>query len=222
MTYRKYASDVVWLIDELFPPRAHNNENADGEGKTAEEEQRIAEAEMLWNEAEQYEKEMGFSVRAIKVNAHPMIEKEGDVDGIYLLSKIPDGTKEFEPQPFIPNSRKDLEDLIDSAQLRKHWNVPKVKEEWDTWQALKAPQSDDSVEHCMDHPLYVPFLNELFSGGEFVVYEETIPLPRFNDICDRPPVYETTNSVQWGNRGHKSTTYLTYFYFLMVISYFYS
>ena len=47
-----------------------------------------------------------------QVNTHPVVEKEGDVDGMYVLRDLPDGTKTFSPQPFIKDSRKDLVKLV--------------------------------------------------------------------------------------------------------------
>jgi hypothetical protein len=203
VTYRKFASEVAWVIDELFPPKVRNNT---GEGTTGEEEKE-SEADRLWKDAKQYERDYGFSVRAVKINTHPVIEKPGDVNGMYILKSLPDGTKSFVPMPFIANSKRDLDALVNGPSMRKHGNVPGVKREWEEWKVHPAPHSDDAVENCQRVPLVVPFLNVLFNGSIIDVDTEIIPTGFF-DGNEAPPVYETTNSVIWGNRGHKSRSLL--------------
>ena len=114
--------------------------------------------------------------------------------------------------PFIANSKRDLDALVNGPSLRKHWNVPGVKKEWEEWKVHPAPYSDDSVEHCQRVPLVVPFLNELFNGSVVDIDTEIIPTGFF-DKSLAPPVYETTNSVIWGNRGFKSKFFLIKFWF---------
>ena len=54
----------------------------------------------------------GFVHDSLLVHTHPIPDKTGDPDGMYLLRSLPDGKSEFLPQPFIKGSRKHLETLV--------------------------------------------------------------------------------------------------------------
>ena len=75
---------------------------------------------------------------------------------MYLLKSLPDGTRSFQPQPFVLGSRKELEKLV-ALTIRKFGDVPGVQGEWNGWRDFMAPQSDDASEHCREKPLEIPF-----------------------------------------------------------------
>ena len=50
----------------------------------------------------------GFSYFKLKVHNHPRVVKDGDIDGMYLLKKLPEGRSTFIPQPFVSGSRQEV------------------------------------------------------------------------------------------------------------------
>ena len=158
--------------------------------------------EKLWKDASPEEREFGFGWRKYKVNTHPVIEKEGDIDGMYLLQSLPDGKRQFQPQAFVRESRKELEKLV-AQTLRKFGDVLIVRGEWESWRDFKAPQSDDALEYCRENPLVIPFWDVLFSGSPV---DTVTPLraEKSDKTGNAPAEFETTNSVLWSNRGRRS------------------
>ena len=142
---------------------------------------------------EDQEHTYGFDFAKYKTHTHPLPEKEGDPDGMYLLTSLPHGTREFIPQPFKQGSRKELETLV--RKMNKQFGrTPGVTKEWEHWRDNVAPQSDDANEYCQLVPLAIPFWDELFSGSPVNTercISAHVPKPR----QDGPPQYETTNSV---------------------------
>ena len=204
VTYRKWTQDEVFVIDELQPqvnkPANDDGEHVDGE---VDQEKSKSSAQKLWESASECAKMYGFDFRLVKINKHPLPEKDGDPDGMYILKSLPDGTKEFHPQPFIKGSRKELESLVKKMVKTFGHSIPGLKEEWEAWRDFIAPNSDDSTEFCARHPMHIPFKEELFSGSIVNLDQPTrphVPKPRH----EMPPEYETTNSVIWSNRGHRS------------------
>ena len=201
VTYRKYSADEVFLVDEFKKPkeRAPNQNDEENAGTEAVRE---TETERLWKAASPAAREHGFDFHKYKVNTHPVIEKEGDVDGMYVLRALPDGSKAFQPQPFVAGSRKELEKLVELT-VKKFWDVKGVQAEWEAWRDHYAPQSDDATEWCRENPMKIPFLNELFSGSTVDTAGPVRPVAE-TDRSELPPEYETTNSVLWSNRGNPS------------------
>jgi len=193
VNYRKYSADEVYVIDELTQPKEKPTE-----GNCEEKE---SEVEKRWRAATPATRDYGFDLRKYKVNTHPLVEKEGDVDGMYVLKALPDGTRVFHPQPFVKGSRLELEKLV-SKTVNKFGNVPCVKPEWEAWRDCEAPQSDDAVEYCRHRPLKIPFWDQLFSGSPVDIITSVRPV--VTDISKQQPEYETTNSVLWNNRGQPS------------------
>ena len=132
VTYRKFSAPEVFVIHELKKPKekpvTENGDENRGEEKEAEKE---TTEEKLWKDASPEEREFGFGWRKYRVNTHPVIEKKGDIDGMYLLQSLPDGTRQFQPQPFVRESRKELEKLV-ALTLRKFGDVPGVRGEWES------------------------------------------------------------------------------------------
>ena len=216
VVYRKYSANEVYIIDELTPPlHGEQSENIslplEKSSSTAslisnlslqhDSEEKETEAQKRWKEATPAARDYGFDIRKYKVNTHPMIEKDGDVDGMYVLKAVPDGTKVFHPQPFVMGSRKELEKLVEKT-VSKFGNMPGIKLEWESWRDFEAPQSDDAVEYCRDKPLKIPFWDQLFSGSPVDISTNVRPI--VTDLSDQQPEYETTNSVLWSNRGQPS------------------
>lgn len=142
----------------------------------------------------------GFEYNKYRVHRHPKPAKEGDPDGMFLLSSLPDGTAEFVPQAFNQGSRKHLETIVRkiSCEFNK---IPGVAKEWKHWMDNVAPQTDCANDYCKDKPLEIPFWDELFSGSPINSDRYIAPhLPK-RRTADDPEQYETTNSVMWSNRG---------------------
>ena len=113
VVYRKYSANEVYIIDELTPPlhgeqSEKNSLPLEKSSSTAslisnlslqhDSEEKETEAQKRWKEATPAARDYGFDIRKYKVNTHPMIEKDVDRDGMYVLKAVPDGTKVFHPQ----------------------------------------------------------------------------------------------------------------------------
>ena len=141
----------------------------------------------------------GFDFAKYKVHTHPLPEKEGDTDGMYILTSLPDGTRQFIPQPFVEKSRAMLVKIVSKMETQ-FGRIPGVTKEWEDWRDNIAPQSDCASEYCQLLPLDIPFADELFSGSS--VNSAKLVAPRVaRSRQNAPPQYETTNSVVWKNRG---------------------
>ena len=121
-------------------------------------------------------------------------------DGIYILTSLPDGTREFVPQPFVEGSSNALTSLVGKLSKTFSNSMPHVKREWEAWLEFFAPKSDYADEYCKENPLVVLFWNELFCGGRV---NTEIPIKPYvpRQKATQPAEYETTNSVVWSNRG---------------------
>jgi hypothetical protein len=141
----------------------------------------------------------------VDVRTHPLPTANDLEDGMFLLKKLPDGSNQFRPQPFVQDSRENLEKLC--KKMIKHYGkkFPYVENEWRDWVDNIAPKSDDALEYVISNPLHIPFLNSLFSKStvdtEFYVSPKVVEKQKV-------PGYETTNSVVGSNRG-KSSKYTT-------------
>lgn len=62
-------------------------------------------------------------------------------------------------------SRKTLEAVAAAVKKKQGMDFAEVALEWDEFLAI-APQSDDVYEYVADHPLYIPFKDELFGISE--------------------------------------------------------
>ena len=224
--YRKFSADEVFIINELHRPTTVREEKESSEDAAAEEQKRDThevtketESNRLWNAAPPEAREYGFDYCKVRVNSHPRMEKDGEIEGMYILRKLPDGTKPFLPQAFLEGSRKALEDLARNiCGSKKYGNIPGVRDEWIQWVNYVAPMSDDATEYCLQHPLVIPLKQELFSGSTVDVDVTVLPI-RPAEKCDLPPEYETSNSVLWSNRGRKSKIDLVNFNFNLTLLY---
>ena len=176
VTYRKFSAPEVFLIHELKKPKERpmpqNGEENVGEEKEADKE---STEEKLWNDASPEAREFGFGWRKYKVNTHPVVEKPGDTDGMYLLQSLPDGKRQFQPQPFVRDSRKELEKLV-ALTIRKFGKVPRVRGEWEAWKDFKTPQPDDVLEYCREKSLEIPLWDKLFYESPVIqlhLYKQT-------------------------------------------------
>ena len=202
VTYRKFAADEVFVIHELKRPK-EREVATDGAVASGDSTNHETDAEQLWREATPAAQEFGYTFRKCKVRTHPIVDQGGDVDGMYILTALPDGTKTFRPDAFVKGSRKELEKLA-AAVIKKFGDTAGVKLEWEAWRDYMAPQSDDAAEYCKENPLKIPFWNELFCGS---LVDTSTPVrhpEKVDDSGDAPPMYETTNSVIWSNRGNPS------------------
>lgn len=158
----------------------------------------------------------------------------GDPDGMYLLKAVPDGTRTFQPQPFVKGSRQQLDKLA-AKMIKDYKNVYGVQNEWEYWRDHVAPKSDDADEHCRDVPLNIPFQQELFSGSPVdptrlvahivpvFLYAECLYCRYIAPIVPQPredeqAVIETTNSVQWSNRGNPCKSMPAYICLFLTVS----
>jgi len=142
---------------------------------------------------------LGFDHKKCKVQTHPTPEKEGDPDGMFILRSLPDGTREFLPQPFIEGSRKHLETLV-RRLTSEFGSLPCVRYEWEHWRDHVAPLTDNANDYCNSFPLHIPFWEQMFSASPIDATQHInprVPKPRH----DESPLFETTNSVVWSNRG---------------------
>ena len=80
---------------------------------------------------------------------------------------------------------------------------PTVTAEWEHWRDQVAPKTDCANDYCKEHPLQVPFWEELFSGSLINSDKYIAPHVSKRRSTDDPAEYETTNSVLWSNRGER-------------------
>ena len=78
------------------------------------------------------------------------------------------------PQLFVPGARAHMESVAAAVKLKYGLDFPGAAAQWTEF-LLNAPQSDNVYDYLCDHPLYVPFKEELFSiaNGD-VRYASTI------------------------------------------------
>ena len=89
--------------------------------------------------------------------------------------------------------------------------------EWAKWRDEVTPQSDIATDYIADHPLYIPFLTELFSGAVISDYEvdprNCIPKRLVNGkvLPDMRVVTATSSLMHSGNKSKKNarTVYVT-------------
>ena len=202
--YRKFTADEVLIVYEIKKP----NENI-SEVLTFEEE--------MWLKADAKARMIGFDFSKVAVKTHPTPSKEGDPDGIYVLKYLPDGKRQFVPQPFNNGSRSELEKLVKKMIKSYGDKFPVVHEEWTAWLEHIAPKSDDANEFVRENPaaMRIPFWNELFSGSP--INNEIVVRPHVpKDKAELPPELETTNSVISGIR--KSRSILDFFTCVVITS----
>jgi hypothetical protein len=88
-----------------------------------------------------------FNFREVEVNTHPSPTADSSEDGMYLLAKLPDGSKTFQPQAFVADSRAKLVSLSRHI-IKKYGNTfEDLESDWSHWVDNIAPQSDDACEH---------------------------------------------------------------------------
>lgn len=76
-----------------------------------------------------------------------------------ILTSFPNGL--IPPQPFIDGSRQNLENVEEAVRHRLGLSFPGAVLAWQEF-LRQAPQSDDVHQYIVDHPLYIPFKEELF------------------------------------------------------------
>ena len=103
----------------------------------------------------------GLIPQLTKVNIQPADE---DPPFNFLL-RLPREAKVFKPEPFVAMSRQHA--LACSYKMIQSYTGknPAVVESWTRWRDSVLPQSDDADEYVAEHPMYIPFKDQLFSGN---------------------------------------------------------
>ena len=76
-----------------------------------------------------------------------------------ILDRFPTGI--LNPQPFVEGSRKKMERVAQAVRVKHGMDFPGAVIHWNEFLKI-APQTDDAEEYVKEHPLYVPFKEELF------------------------------------------------------------
>ena len=88
-----------------------------------------------------------------------------------ILKAIPGAGRTIEVDPFIAGSRQFAEACCDKMERTYLDKKPEVAAEWRKWKDEVIPQSDNATDYIAEHPLYIPFLERLFSGAVMSDYE---------------------------------------------------
>jgi hypothetical protein len=116
-------------------------------------------------------------------------------EGMYILKHFPTG--EILPEAFEEGSRIHLEKL--TAKMVKSYSVncPPIAEEWKDFCENIAPQSDDVNEYVKEHPLIIPFKDQLMASVTKLQVTNNV------QYSSRSRVSKALPSVQWSRRGAK-------------------
>jgi hypothetical protein len=146
------------------------------------------------------ETEVAWQPKAVAVRG-----TEVSPEGMFILQDLPQDS--ILPEPFIKNSHAQLQKTYN--EVLKTYGAAAFQHyitEWELFAAL-CPQTDDAQEYCGQHPLYVPFKQDLFPDQCVDVHTEVpahIRQPRKETSVVLK--FSTTASVKWGNRGQPTAT----------------
>jgi hypothetical protein len=155
-----------------------------------------------------HEKRFGFKCQDVSVKWFPEAT-ESEPAGMYLLQRLPTGI--LKAESFVEGSRKELERVV--SRIQSHYAPTKhgvgalpdvgnmchgdpIVAEWFDFAANIAPLTDDVDEYCQHEPLYIPFLQELFSDNAQEVAAKKNPKRIATDL----PEVEALDSVMWSRR----------------------
>jgi hypothetical protein len=135
----------------------------------------------------------------------PIFPAEDDPP-IALLKAIPPPSRPLSVDAFIAGSRAFTVDCCDRMERSYQDKKPGVAAEWKKWREELSPQTDEATDYITEHPLYVPFFEQLFSGAPMSNYqvEPRNRRPRTTEKGEIIPpmrVTETVNSVR--HEGNK-------------------
>jgi hypothetical protein len=94
-----------------------------------------------------------------------------DEPPVSVMKSIPPAARTIEVDPFIAGSRQYTVACADRMERSYADKRPEVAAEWKMWRDEVAPQSDIATDYIAEHPLHVPFLEQLFSGAVMSDYE---------------------------------------------------
>lgn len=137
-----------------------------------------------------------------------------DEPPIALLKAIPPRSRPLSVDPFIAGSRAFTVDCCDRMERSYLDKKPGVAAEWKLWREELSPQTDEATDYIAEHPLYVPFFEQLFSGAPMSDYQVAAKV-RKSRVTERgviiPPMRKTVavNSVRHeGNRRKANSSRL--------------
>jgi hypothetical protein len=84
-------------------------------------------------------------------------------NGLHYLRGMPTG--QLEPEAFNPGSNKLLCDVIAKVEQQYETSMPEVVSQWKEFARDVLPDTDDAFQHVANHPMEVPFRNQLFNGS---------------------------------------------------------
>jgi len=82
----------------------------------------------------------------------------------YKLKSFPTG--DLKPQPFKEGARAKIEKTADAVRRKHGMDFPGAVVQWNEFLRI-APQTDDVYDYVKDHPLYVPFKEEVFGISSY-------------------------------------------------------
>ena len=95
-----------------------------------------------------------------------------------VLKAIPGANRTIEVDPFNLGSRAFTAACCDTMERTYANKKPEVAAEWIKWRDEVAPQSDIATDYIAEHPMHIPFLEQLFSGAVMSDYEVDARSPR--------------------------------------------
>lgn len=118
-------------------------------------------------------------------------------EGMYILKSMPTGS--IKPEGFVEGSREKLINVARKLQSTFQSSAPKVVEEWINFRDNIAPQSDDVLEYEVNHSLYLPLKDSLFSNCS--IDRATVVATLANNQQRRSRKSKALDSVNWSRRG---------------------
>jgi hypothetical protein len=98
----------------------------------------------------------GFDVFDVEVSDYPAAYEDSPA-GMHILNSLPNNDDDgFVPEAFVSGSRQTLLDVVTAVQKKWGRTMPAVLNDWINFRDELAPQSDDAVDYCQSHGLYVP------------------------------------------------------------------
>jgi hypothetical protein len=140
----------------------------------------------------------------VKVFPEPTVDRPSG--GFYLLRSVPQASVVV--CPFVEGSRAKMNHVMD--KVRNYFrDRPHLVSQWEEFSSL-FPATDDSTEYVRSKPLYVPFLNEVFSLESINRGAIFRPVPRpLSLVTNRESLLQalTTDTFQWRRGGRPVEQY---------------
>jgi hypothetical protein len=138
------------------------------------------------------------------INYHVSTHPTNAPGGLFILQQLPSG-KPLLPMPFTADGRTEFDCFFKKIK-EMFRSQPDVIQQWNDWSTI-IPASDDAFEYVNSakSTWWVPLNDRLFQISQF--NEAVVSVTTKNrSTVDELRQFYSTDSVQWSQRGMKSTT----------------